>query len=171
MMNQAKPASLRQITVLKPHRFKRKFTFIEQDQSVGEMIFNGYFSLSNKSALLGEDWAITRSGFWRNIFEFKAGQRPFSKFVVKPAFNGKLDWTAADGKRYQFRRIKWWKQGWGWYDENGEALMEIRPDRSFTRKQAYIDIFKAGPADLVPMILTGWLGLLIQQTRAAAAST
>jgi hypothetical protein len=170
-MNQPVAAPLRKITVIKTHRFKRRFQFIDNDQPVGEMLFKGYFSLSNKSTLFGEEWTITRSGVWRNIFEFKAAQRPFSKFSVKPAFNGKVDWIAADGKRYQLRRVKWWKQTWAWYDENNEPLMEIKPDHSFTLRQAHIDVFKAGPSDLVPMILTGWLGLLVQRTRNAAANT
>ena len=160
-----------QLIVSKQHWLKRDLLIFEGNLQVGKIEFTGRLRMNAVATILDERWKITQSGFWRSFLQFSASDHPFTKIKVQPGFTGKLEWKGSDGKTYFFRKIKWWKNTWAWYDENENAVIEIRPDHSFSSKQAYITISNKNLADFRLMTLIGICIYKIQTARAAAAAT
>lgn len=160
-----------EITVVKPHWLKRGLLLFHHGDQVGKIEYTGSFKLDSVATILDERWKIMQSGFWKTSLEFRGSNHPFQKLKVEPTFGGKIEWIASDNSSYIFRKIKWWKNTWAWYDEDQNVVIEIRPDHTFTNKQAHITIYNTRLADYRLMTLIGIFVFTIQKSRAAAAAT
>jgi hypothetical protein len=167
-MRQTSP---RELVVIKPHWLKRGLQLFEDNTQVGRIEYTKRFRLDSVATILDQRWKITQSGFWKSFLEFRGQEGPFTKIKIHPTFGGKLEWKSSDGKLYTFRRIKWWKNTWAWYDANDKPIIEIRPSFSFSNKQAFITIHNNSLPDYRLMILIGMFIFQIQKRRAAAAAT
>ncbi|MHA4843052.1 hypothetical protein ACX0G7_02755 [Flavitalea antarctica] len=163
--------SPRDLVVVKLHWLKRGLQLLENDTLVGKIEYTSRFKMDAVATVLDQRWKITQSGFWKTSLEFRGQESPFTKIKIQPTFGGKLDWKGSDGKTYTFRKIKWWKNTWAWYDQSDKMLIELRPDYSFTKKQAFISIKDNNLPDYRLMILIGIFIFQIQKSRAAAAAT
>lgn len=163
--------SPQELTIVKPHWLKRGLRIYEGKTQVGKIEYTKRFRLDAVATFLDERWKINQTGFWKSFLEFSSSGQPFSKIKIHPTFGGKLEWNGTDGKSFIFRKIKWWKNTWAWFDENGNAVIEIRPDHSFTNKQAYISILDRNLKDYRLMSLIGIFIYQVQKSRAAAAAT
>jgi hypothetical protein len=157
--------------VTKQHWLKRDLQIFEGSRQIGKIEFKNRLRLDAMATILDERWKITQSGFWKTSLHFSASGEPFAKIKVQLTFGGELEWKGSDGKTYIFRRIKWWKNTWAWYDENKNAVIEIRPDHSFSIRQAHITINNKNLTDFRLMTLIGICIFKIQKARAAAAAT
>lgn len=160
-----------EITVVKSHWLRRGLQLLQQNKVVGKIEYTGRIRMDSTATLLDERWKITQFGFWRTNLEFRGSDSPFSKVRITPSFRGKLEWTGSDGKAYVFRKIKWWKNTWAWYDENQDVMIEIRPDHTFSNKQAHVTIYNITIPDYRLLTLIGIYIFKIQKAHAAAAAT
>jgi hypothetical protein len=160
-----------QLIVVKPHWLKRGLQLLDGNQRVGKIDFTSGFRMDAVATMLDQRWKITQSGFWKPYLQFIAWDQPFTKVKIHPNFSGKLEWKGSDGKTYVFRKIKWWKNTWAWYDKNENAVIEIRPDHSLTNKQAYVTINNKNSEDFRLMTLIGIFIFNMQKARAAGAAT
>jgi hypothetical protein len=167
-MRQTSP---KELTVVKSHWLKRGLQLFEDNTQVGKIEYTKRFRMDAIATILDQRWKITQSGFWRSSLEFRGQEGPLTKIKIHPTFGGKLEWQSSDGKTYFFRKTKWWKNTWAWYDKDDKAVIEIRPDHSFTRRQAFISIHNKELADYRLMILIGILIFQIQKAHKAAAAT
>jgi hypothetical protein len=159
-----------QLTVVKPNWLKLGLQLFEGNLQVGKIEFTTRLRMDAVATILDERWKITQTGFWKSNLQFSGSDQPFSKIKIQPTFGGRLEWQGSDGKTYIFRKIKWWKNTWAWYDENGNVLIEIRPDYSFSNKQAHLTINNKNLADFRLMTLMGIFIFRIQNARAAASA-
>ena len=160
-----------QFMVVKPNWLKRDLQLIDGNMQVGKIEFAKRFRMDAVATFLDQRWKITQSGFWKTSLQFSASDHPFAKIKIQPNYFGKLEWKGSDGKTYVFRKIKWWKNTWAWYDENKNVVIEIRPDYSFTNKQALITINNKNLTDFRLMTLIGVCIFKIQKARSEAKAT
>ena len=160
-----------QLMIVKPNWLKRDLQLFEGNLQVGKVEFTKRFRMDAAATILDQRWKITQSGFWKISLQFSASDQPYTKIKIQPTFFGKLEWKGSDGKTYVFRKIKWWKNTWSWYDENGNVVIEIRPDHSFSNKQALITINNKNLTDFRLMTLIGIYIFKIQKARSEAAAT
>jgi len=160
-----------EITLVKPGFLKRELHLLHNTTVIGKIQFPSRFKMNADVILFDEKWTITQSGFWKPFLEFKGHERPFTKVKVRQKIGGKVEWTASDNHPYFFRKTKWWTNTWAWYDENKKPVLEIRPDHSFSNKQAQISIMNPNHPDIRLMLLMGVFVYLIQKRHAAAAAS
>ena len=159
-----------ELTIIKPRLLKQEFEFISAGQPVGKLKVQGPFKLSAQATLFNEEWSLNKTGIWQTFIEYKAAQRPFTKGRIQKKMRGRTELKASDGKTYTFRKIKWWKSSWAWYDRDENPVIEMRQDHSFTNKQAHFIIHNPDHAETTLMILIAWFVMLIQRRNAAAAA-
>lgn len=164
------PRTPSEITVVKPALLKRELQLLDGNTTVGKIQFPSRFKMNAEATLFEEKWSVTQTGFWRPFLEFKGHDRPFTKVKVRHKPGGKIDWTGSDGNPYTFRKTKWWKHTYAWYDQNKSPILELRPDHSFSSKQAKITINQPNHPDIRVMLLIGVIVYLIQKRHAAAVA-
>ena len=162
--------ALTELTVIKPRLLKQEFEFISAGQPVGKLKISGPFKMAAQATLFNEEWSLIRSGFWQTFIDYQAAQKPFVKGKIQKKMSGKTELKASDGETYTFRKTKWWKSSWAWYDRNENPVIEMRQDHSFTNKQAYFIVHNPDQAEATLMILIAWFVILIQRRNAAAAA-
>ena len=159
------------LTLTKVHWWQRGLRLYDGKTQVGKVEYTRRFKMDAVATIMDERWKIRQSGFWKSSFEFSTPDQSMAPVTIRPNFGGKVEWKGADGKIYTYRKIKWWKHSWAWFDMNENTIMEIRPDFSFSNKQAQIIIHNSSLPDIPVMTLIGIFIFQLQKARAAASAT
>jgi hypothetical protein len=160
-----------QITVTKPSWRKREYVFYHNRTRVGNITFTKNFKLEASAIFNEEEWTVNRSGFWKSILHYKAAHRPYTKGKVQQLWSGKVPFSSVDGNVYTFKRLKWYKTNWGWYDQNDKPLLELRPNYSITSNHAEIIIHQTSHPEIWLLTTMAWFVYILQKRQAAAVAS
>jgi hypothetical protein len=158
------------IEIFKPAIFKRDYEFRIDGIPVGSMKFTGHFHPKAEGKLFDEEWKLWQTGVWKPFLEYKANQSPYDKGKFKLGWRCTVEWGSPAGKKYIFKKTKWWKSSWAWYDENNVPIVTFKDDHSFSKKQAQITIHNSSRKDLALPIFLAWFMILKEKSHAASVA-
>lgn len=150
--------------------FKREYEFRVDGKTVGTMKITGHFHPKAEAKLFDQEWKLWQTGVWKPFLEYKAGQSPYDKGKQKMGWKCTAEWISRAGKKYVFKKTRWWKTCVGWYDENDLPIIKFKDDHSFSKKQSQITIYYPSPKELVLPIFLAWFIILKQKSHAATVA-
>jgi hypothetical protein len=158
------------ILVTKPKLLKYRYELSNEGTPLGFLEVRGHFRVKAEASIHEESWSLLQTGFWKRTIEFKAAQRPYAKGKLRHSWSGKMELHTSANEKYTFKKIKWWKSSWAWYDEKEQIVIEYVKDYSFSKKQAYIIVHQPGKSDINFLTILGLFGVIINERNSTTAA-
>ena len=164
-------ASPRIIEVIKSKEGKKRFEFLENDQTFASIDYPKRFQKKATLSAGNQKWEIQRRGWWKHTIEIAADQSPYTKLSAIQNWKGQMFIRTDDNRQFYLKKKGFWKPAWHWLNEKEEPVVEINPCVGWPkRKRGTITIHNSNDTNLTFLALIGWFVSLTAQEDAATAA-
>lgn len=158
------------VQVRKPHAFKRRYEFWQNDQLVAVLEYEKRFSCDAVISIGDHKWKIKTAGFWKKSIELTAEQSPYTKTRIAYCWNFRLSFPAENNHTYNFKPIGFWKRSWAWYDENDNPVVEMKTNQFSRKNRGQITLHQPPSNNGYLLMMLGWYQLLAYEQHSAAVA-
>jgi len=159
-----------QIQVKKPETFRRHYEFWLNDEQLGTLDYQKWFTSLAIVNIKDNQWKIKTVGFWKQHIEITAEQPPYAKSRIELKWSFKLSFSFDNRQVYHFKSIGFWRRTWAWHDDQGKVVLEMKSNQWSKSNRGKITLHQPLSPNLCFLMMLGWFQVLKYEEHSAATA-